>query len=63
MRFVLVVGADDSLHKVMTDYIGLVKMHEGDAVYALQNIDCFDQAAAAGVRQIDLRYVASDHSL
>src|SRR5271168_4418573 len=37
MRFVLVVGADDSLYKVMTHYVALVEVHEGDAVYALQN--------------------------
>src|SRR5208337_3408825 len=59
--FVLVVGANDALHQVMTHHIALVEMHEGESVYALQNLDGFDQTAAARRRQVDLRNVAGDH--
>src|ERR1700722_1191467 len=61
--FVLVIGADDSLHQVMTNHIAFVEVDEGEAVYALQDVDRLDQAAAAGARQIDLRNVPGDHRL
>src|SRR5208282_2745237 len=61
--FVFVVGADDSLHQVMADYVAFIKVHEGQAVYTFQNFGRFDQAAAAGGGQVDLRYVAGDHCL
>ena len=59
----LIVGADDSLYEVMTHHVAFVEVHKGEAVYALQNIDCFDQPAAAGGGQVDLRYVAGDDRL
>src|SRR6202795_2551376 len=47
----------------MTHYVALVEVHEREAVYTLQNIDRFDQAAAAGGGQVDLRDVAGDYRL
>src|SRR3982074_3021006 len=59
----LVVGADDSLYEMVTPPVAFVEVHECQSVYALQNIDRFDQTAAAGGGQIDLRDVAGDHRL
>src|SRR5712671_7978018 len=47
----------------MSHYVALVEVHECQSVYAFQNVDRFDQAAAAGCGQIDLRDVAGDHRL
>src|SRR5260221_6293425 len=45
----------------MPHYVAFVEMHECQAVDPLQNIDGFDQTAAARVGQVDLRDVAGDH--
>src|SRR5258708_39592255 len=45
----------------MPHYVAFVEMHEWQAVDPLQNIDGFDQAAAARVGKVDLRDVAGDH--
>jgi len=61
-RFVFIVGANDALHQVMTDHVAFVEMNERQPVHALQNLGRFDEAAAAGGGQVDLRDVAGDHS-
>ena len=44
-------------------HVFLAKKVEGDAVHVLQYIYSFQQAALAGVGQVDLRDIAGDHSL
>src|SRR5208282_4150882 len=62
-HFVLVVGANDSLHQVMTHHVAFVEVYERQSVDALQDFDRFDQTAAARGGQVDLRDVAGDHRL
>src|ERR1700691_389260 len=62
-HLVLVVGANNPLHQMMANYVALVEVHECQAVYRLQDVDRFDQSAAARRGQVDLRHVAGDHRL
>ena len=45
----------------MPDHVRFIEVHKGKTVYALQHIRSLEQAAAPGVRQIDLRNVTRDH--
>jgi len=58
--FMFVIGADDALHQMMTDHIGLVEVDEGQAFNSLQNINGLEQPAAASIRQINLGDVSGN---
>ena len=61
--FVIVIGTDDALHEHVAHYVAFVEEVEGNAVDPFEDLSCFDQSAAARIRQIDLRDVARDHRL
>src|SRR5258708_15197027 len=58
---VLVIGANNALHQVMSHHIGFVEVNERQAFHALQYVDRFQQAAAPRVGQINLRDVSGNH--
>src|SRR5579864_2207476 len=62
-RLVLVVSTDNALHQMMAHHVGFVKIHETQTLDVLQHIHRFQQSAAPGAGQIDLRNVASDDRL
>src|SRR6266851_863854 len=58
---VLVIGANNALHQVMSHHIGFVEVNERQAFHALQYVNRFQQTAAPRVGQIDLRDVSGNH--
>ena len=57
------IRADDALHQHMPHDVAFVEVVERDAVHAFEHFGSFDESAAAGVWQIDLRDVSGDHCL
>jgi len=41
VRLMLVIGADDALHQVMTHNVGFVEVNECQSFHSLQNVDRF----------------------
>src|SRR5438067_13727065 len=59
----VVVGADDALHQNVAHYVAFVEQVERYAVDAFEDFGGFNQSAAAGVGQIDLRDVTGNYRL
>ena len=57
---VVVVGLDDALDEAVAHDVVLVEVHERNAFDVADDLDGFDQAGAARIRQIDLGYVSGD---
>ena len=60
-RFVFVVRANDSLDEMMPYHITFIEVDKSQPVHPLQDIDRLEQSAPTRTREVDLRYISSDH--